>query len=112
MGSTLPHDERYAYTDEWIPIFRAAIAGETVNVEGRHLTVRDGKLALRPVQQPTPPLWFEAPLPPALRTAAKHIDTPTSSTATTPRRPASGWRRSPRSPPSTTARSDSACAST
>jgi alkanesulfonate monooxygenase len=75
MGSTLPHDERYAYTDEWIPAWRAAIAGETVNVEGRYVTVRDGKLALRPVQQPTPPLWFGGSSPAALRTAAKHIDT-------------------------------------
>lgn len=75
MGSTLPHDERYAYTDEWIPIWRKAIAGETVNVEGRYLTVTDGKIALRPVQQPTPPLWFGGSSPAALRTAAQHIDT-------------------------------------
>ncbi|HEU4658357.1 MAG TPA: LLM class flavin-dependent oxidoreductase [Capillimicrobium sp.] len=75
MGSSLAHDERYAYTSEWIPIWRAALAGETVDVAGRHLTVRNGRLALPSVQRPTPPLWFGGSSPAALDVAAEHIDT-------------------------------------
>jgi alkanesulfonate monooxygenase len=75
MGSTLAHDERYAYTDEWIPIWRAALAGDTVDVEGRYLTVREGRIALAPVQRPAPPLWFGGASPAALDVAARHIDT-------------------------------------
>jgi len=75
MGSSLAHDDRYAYTNEWIPIWRAAMAGETVNFEGDFLTVRNGKLALPSVQKPTPPLWFGGQSPAALEVAARHIDT-------------------------------------
>ena len=75
MGSTLAHDDRYRYTAEWIPAWRAAVAGEVVNVEGDFITVRNGKIALPSVQKPTPPLWFGGASPAAVEVAARHIDT-------------------------------------
>jgi alkanesulfonate monooxygenase len=40
------HDDRYAYGVEWLKVFRALIAGETVHFAGRHFTL-DG-MKLRP----------------------------------------------------------------
>jgi alkanesulfonate monooxygenase len=75
FGSTLGHDERYAYTDEWIPVWRAAAAGQPLDSEGEYITAQGQALPLPAVQQPTPPLWFGGSSPAALETAAKHIDT-------------------------------------
>lgn len=75
MGSTLAHDDRYAYTAEWLPVWRAAAAGETVDFQGRFISVQDGRLALPSVQKPTPPLWFGGASPAAVEVAAAHIDT-------------------------------------
>ena len=75
FGSTLEHDERYAHTDEWIPVWRAAAAGEPLDFAGRYITAQGSPLPLPSVQKPAPPLWFGGSSPAALRTAAKHIDT-------------------------------------
>jgi alkanesulfonate monooxygenase len=75
FGSTLGHDERYAHTDEWIPVWRAAAAGAPLDFEGDYVTAQGPPLPLPAVQAPTPPLWFGGSSPAALRTAAKHIDT-------------------------------------
>lgn len=57
-GIFLPHDERYAITREFLNVYRALLAGETVNVEGKHIRIEDGRLLFAPVQQPRPPLYF------------------------------------------------------
>jgi alkanesulfonate monooxygenase len=75
MGSTLPHDDRYAYSAEWIRAWRAAVAGEVVNIDGDFIKVRNGRLALPSVQKPTPPLWFGGASPAAIEVAAEGIDT-------------------------------------
>lgn len=73
-GSDLDHDDRYAYTDEWLPVWKAAIAGSELDVHGRFITARGRALRLAPVQRPHPPLWFGGSSPAALRTAARHVD--------------------------------------
>lgn len=75
MGSTLAHDDRYAYTAEWIRAWRAAVAGDLVDVDGRFITVKRGRIALPPVQRPTPPLWFGGASSAAVEVAAAEIDT-------------------------------------
>lgn len=75
MGSTLAHDDRYAYTAEWIRAWRAAVAGDVVDIDGTFVKVRNGRLALPPVQRPTPPLWFGGASPAAVEVAAEGIDT-------------------------------------
>ena len=74
-GSTLEHDERYAYTDEWITVWRKAVAGERLDFQGKYITVEGQALQLETVQKPAPPLWFGGSSLAAHETAAKHIDT-------------------------------------
>ncbi|MGG3888003.1 LLM class flavin-dependent oxidoreductase [Metabacillus fastidiosus] len=74
-GSTLEHDERYAYTDEWIKVWQKAVAGESLDFHGKYITAEGKALELKSVQKPTPPLWFGGSSPAALTTAANHIDT-------------------------------------
>ncbi|MCS3451203.1 MULTISPECIES: LLM class flavin-dependent oxidoreductase [Bradyrhizobium] len=74
-GVHLSHDERYAYTDEYLTVLTALLRGETVNFKGRHIHVVDAGVPLPPVQRPHVPLWFGGSSPAAHEVAAKHIDT-------------------------------------
>ncbi|WP_098742118.1 LLM class flavin-dependent oxidoreductase [Paenibacillus sp. EZ-K15] len=74
-GSTLGHDERYAYTDEWIEVWKQAVAGESLDFHGKYITAEGKALQLTSTQKPTPPLWFGGSSQAAHLTAAKHIDT-------------------------------------
>ncbi|MCP3385561.1 MULTISPECIES: FMNH2-dependent alkanesulfonate monooxygenase [unclassified Bradyrhizobium] len=57
-GIFLSHDERYEVTREFLNVYSDLLAGKTVNVEGKHIHVEDGKLLFHPVQSPRPPLYF------------------------------------------------------
>jgi alkanesulfonate monooxygenase len=57
-GIFLSHDERYEVTREFLKIYSALLAGETVNFKGKHISVEDGRLIFPPVQAPRPPLYF------------------------------------------------------
>jgi alkanesulfonate monooxygenase len=74
-GVHLSHDERYAYTDEYLTVLTALLRGETVTFKGRYIHVIDAGVALPPVQRPHVPLWFGGSSPAAHEVAAKHIDT-------------------------------------
>ncbi|GIO98389.1 alkanesulfonate monooxygenase [Paenibacillus lautus] len=74
-GSTLGHDERYAYTDEWIQVWKQAVAGDNLDFHGKYITAEGKALQLTSTQKPTPPLWFGGSSQAAHLTAAKHIDT-------------------------------------
>ena len=52
------HDERYAVTREFLNVYSDLLAGKTVNVEGKHIRIEDGRLLFPPVQSPRPPLYF------------------------------------------------------
>ncbi|RFC61804.1 alkanesulfonate monooxygenase, FMNH(2)-dependent [Fulvimarina endophytica] len=73
-GIFLPHDERYAVTREFLEIYKAELAGETVNYEGKHLRVKDGQLMFRPYQRPHPPLYFGGSSDAGIEVAASTID--------------------------------------
>ncbi|MDB5655590.1 MAG: alkanesulfonate monooxygenase [Tardiphaga sp.] len=73
-GIHLSHDERYAYTDEYLTVLTGLLQGETVNFKGRHIHVVDAGLSLPPYQRRVP-LWFGGSSPAAHEVAAKHIDT-------------------------------------
>jgi alkanesulfonate monooxygenase len=74
-GVHLAHDERYAYTDEYLTVLRALLRGETVNFKGKYIHIVDGGLPLAPLQKPSIPLWFGGSSDAAHEVAAKHIDT-------------------------------------
>jgi alkanesulfonate monooxygenase len=57
-GIFLPHDERYAVTREFLNVYSDLLAGKTVNVQGKHIQIEDGRLIFPPVQTPRPPLYF------------------------------------------------------
>ena len=57
-GIFLDHNERYAVTREFLNVYSDMLAGKTVNVEGKHIRIEDGRLLFKPVQSPRPPLYF------------------------------------------------------
>jgi alkanesulfonate monooxygenase len=73
-GVHLSHDERYAYTDEYLTVLTALLRGETVTFKGKYIHVVDAGIPLPPYRKPTP-LWFGGSSPAAHEVAAKHIDT-------------------------------------
>src|SRR5450755_2889016 len=74
-GIFLPHDERYAYTAEFLQVYRRLLLGESVTFDGRHIHVDGAKLDFPPVSKPIPPIWFGGSSDPALSVAAEHADT-------------------------------------
>ena len=74
-GVHLSHDERYAYTDEYLTVLTALLRGETVTFKGKYIHVVDAGIPLPPHQKPAPPLWFGGSSRAAHEVAAKHIDT-------------------------------------
>jgi alkanesulfonate monooxygenase len=73
-GLHLSHDDRYDLTDEFLTVWRGIVRGETIDLDGRYLNIKGGKLLFPPVQNPYPPLWFGGSSAAAKHVAAKHID--------------------------------------
>src|SRR5215210_6683826 len=73
-GLHVSHDERYDITDEFLTVWRKELAGEAVDLQGRHIDIRGGKLLIPGVQTPHPPLYFGGSSPAAQRVAARHVD--------------------------------------
>jgi alkanesulfonate monooxygenase len=57
-GIFLAHDERYAVTREFLSVYTDLLAGKTVNFDGKHIRIEDGRLLFQPEQSPRPPLYF------------------------------------------------------
>ncbi len=74
-GIFLPHDDRYAVTDEFLDIYRRLLSLETVSAQGEHLRIENGRLLFPPVQRPYPPLYFGGSSDAGMRVAADHVDT-------------------------------------
>lgn len=76
FGKPLPHDERYALSDEYLTIWHQLMAGNTVTHEGKYFSLDHARLAL-PVGSriPPPPLWFGGASDAAIEVAAKHVET-------------------------------------
>lgn len=73
-GIFLEHDERYAYADEFLTIWRQLLSGETVDFDGKYFKVKQGRNFFPPVQQPHPPLFFGGSSDAAHELAAKQVD--------------------------------------
>ena len=74
-GIFTPHDERYGLTAEFLTVWKALLAGETVNFEGRHIRIEDGRVFYPPVQAPHPPLYFGGSSEAGISVAADLVDT-------------------------------------
>jgi alkanesulfonate monooxygenase len=57
-GIFLPHDQRYAITREFLEVYKALLAGKTVNYSGAHIKIEDGRIIYPPVHDGGPPLYF------------------------------------------------------
>ncbi|QAY71592.1 LLM class flavin-dependent oxidoreductase [Xylanimonas protaetiae] len=69
-------EDQYARTDEFLDVYRALFRGETVEREGRHVTLRDATLdTVRGTPVPDQPeVWFGGSSSYAGDVAAKHVD--------------------------------------
>ena len=73
-GIFLSHGERYEVTREFMHAYKAFLAGDAVNYDGKHIRIEDGRLLFPPVQRPHPPLYFGGSSEPAIDVAAETID--------------------------------------
>jgi alkanesulfonate monooxygenase len=77
-GVFADHAERYEISDEFIRIWRAALAGEGgaagYDFDGKHFQVKGAKTLYPPVQKPYPPLYFGGSSEPAHELAAEQMD--------------------------------------
>ena len=73
-GLFLDHDARYEVTREFLEIYRALLAGEHVDYAGKHLRVEDAHLLFKPVQSPSPPIYFGGSSAAGIDVAAEHVD--------------------------------------
>ncbi len=73
-GIFLAHDERYAYADEFLTIWRRLLAGEAVDFDGEYFKVKQGRSFFPPVQKPHPPLYFGGSSDAAHALAALQLD--------------------------------------
>ncbi|MTH35517.1 FMNH2-dependent alkanesulfonate monooxygenase [Paracoccus limosus] len=73
-GIHLSHEERYEVTQEFLTVYKALLAGETVNFHGKHLQIDEGKLLFPTVQKNGPPLYFGGSSEAANGVAARQVD--------------------------------------
>lgn len=73
-GIFASHDERYEITDEFLDIWRALLAEEKVDYEGKHLKVEGGEIMFPGIQKPHPPIFFGGSSDAGIKVAAKHSD--------------------------------------
>ncbi|MGA2449797.1 MAG: FMNH2-dependent alkanesulfonate monooxygenase [Polyangiaceae bacterium] len=73
-GLFLRHDDRYEAAAEFLEIYKRVLSGETVDYQGRYLSVRGAKLFYPPVQRPHPPLYMGGSSETAHDVAARELD--------------------------------------
>ncbi len=75
-GIFTPHDERYALTAEFLTVWKALLAGETVNYTGEHLRIEDGRPFFHArARSRIPPLYFGGSSAAGVSVAADMVDT-------------------------------------
>ena len=66
--------DRVSRFEESLELMKLLWTGEEVTFEGKHWSVREGRLSLLPVQKPHPPIWVAAQSRNAIRRAARICD--------------------------------------
>ncbi|MDQ1304861.1 MAG: alkanesulfonate monooxygenase, partial [Actinomycetota bacterium] len=72
FGDWLDHDERYARTGEFIKIVKDIWTSDSVDFDGDHYRIRDGRVSEPP--NPLPQLYFGGSSAAALPIAAQYVD--------------------------------------
>ncbi len=73
-GDTLPHDERYARTEEWLEVVAGYWRGAPFTHQGRLYQVENGGLTAPLAHTRRPGVYFSGASDAALRVAARHAD--------------------------------------
>src|SRR6201996_4280138 len=73
-GIFLDHDARYAVTREFLDVYKELLVGKTVNFEGEHIRIEDGRLLFNPIQSPQPPLYFGGSSDAGIDVAVNSVD--------------------------------------
>ena len=73
-GIFLDHDARYAVTREFVSVYSDLLAGKTVDFQGEHMRIEDGRLLFEPVQSPRPPLYFGGSSDAGIDVAVDHVE--------------------------------------
>ena len=73
-GIFMSHDERYEVTREFLEVYNDLLAGKTVNYDGKHIRIEDGRLLFNPLQSPRPPLYFGGSSDAGIDVAADTVD--------------------------------------
>jgi alkanesulfonate monooxygenase len=78
-GLFLPHSERYVQSREFLTIWRELLSkshdGAPLDFEGKHLSVKGGKVLYPPINKPYPPVFFGGSSEEAHELAAQQLDT-------------------------------------
>src|SRR6266571_2646924 len=56
-GAWVKHDERYARTEEFLAVLKGMWTKDQYTLEGRYYTIKNARLAPKPVQKPWPVLY-------------------------------------------------------
>src|SRR5256886_7560697 len=73
-GAWVQHDERYARTEEFLAVLKGMWTKEKFSLEGRYYTIKDARLAPKPVQRPWPTLYAGGESPAAKDLIARECD--------------------------------------
>jgi alkanesulfonate monooxygenase len=73
-GIFQPHDERYAYADEFFDVWEGLVEKGEAHLDGKYVRALNAKLPFRPVQTPRPPLYFGGSSDAAIEFAAGRVD--------------------------------------
>ena len=74
-GATwIEHDERYARTEEFLAVLKGMWTKDEYTLEGRYYTIRNARLAPKPVQKPWPVLYAGGESPAAKDLIARECD--------------------------------------
>ena len=73
-GTWVAHDERYARTAEFLAVLKGMWTKDEFSLEGRYYTIKNARLAPKPVQRPWPILYAGGESPAAKDLIARECD--------------------------------------
>jgi FMNH2-dependent dimethyl sulfone monooxygenase len=73
-GAWVEHDERYARTEEFIAVMKGMWTQDEYTLEGRYYTIKNARLAPKPVQRPWPVIYAGGESPAAKELIARECD--------------------------------------
>src|SRR6185437_1198205 len=73
-GIFLDHDARYAVTREFLSVYSDLLAGKTVDFQGEHIRIEEGRLLFKPLQSPRPSLYFGGSSDAGIDVAVDHVE--------------------------------------